>query len=558
MGQTRRFAYVVNFLSDAVTVFSIDNNTGALSMVSVAPTGPEPTSVAIDPMWRFVYVKNSAEDYGVASVSAYTIDLNTGALTPVLPGSPFPTGLSEGGGGMTVDPSGRFLYLANSLNGNYYSPVLLGFSINQNTGALTPLPGSPYQGGGADSVATDPTGKFLFADTGSPSCSVLAYAIDANTGALTAVPGSPFASACNATQVKVDPSGRFLYVPNWPNPTITAYSIDSSSGALAPLPGSPFADFSGSQPYGDAIDPSGHFFYTSNYGLGSVSGYSIDPNTGVLTPLPNSPFPADNGTIALAIDSSGNFLYAVNSASNSANISAYRIDPNTGALTPVPGSPFPAEGTEPLGIAIATEAVSSVLTVLPAIGGNAGSVTTTIFGSGLTQGTTVSLVCGSQPNIPGTNIVVGSDGTTLTATFNLQGATPGKCDVVVTNSGGTSVTDPQAFTVEQGGAPQVWVDVVGLNRIRVGTPQAFYVVYGNRGNVDARFIVLSTAVTNGALWKPLSGQQSIYTNSSGGTSTQGFALPLMPPGGSGIFAIQVTAPATIPAQFHIRAWVNPH
>jgi DNA-binding beta-propeller fold protein YncE len=55
---------------------------------------------------RFVYIANSDS----ADVSGYAIDSNTGALAPV-PGSPFPAGLRPVSA--TVDPSGRFAYVPN-------------------------------------------------------------------------------------------------------------------------------------------------------------------------------------------------------------------------------------------------------------------------------------------------------------------------------------------------------------------------------------------------------------------------------------------------------------
>lgn len=44
------------------------------------------------------------------------------------------------------------------------------------------------------------------------------------------------------------------------------------------------------------------------------------------------------------------------------------------------------------------------------------------------------------------------------------------------------------FTVVQGGAPIIWVDTVGLPRIRAGAEQSYYLVIGNRGNVDSALV----------------------------------------------------------------------
>jgi hypothetical protein len=189
-------------------------------------------------------------------------------------------------------------------------------------------------------------------------------------------------------------------------------------------------------------------------------------------------------------------------------------------------------------------------------GGNSGSVTDTIVGTGFTQGSTAQLVCGGQPAIVGTNVTVASAGTSIIATFNLQGTAPGTCDVVVANASGTSVTDSQAFTVEQGGAPRVWVDLVGLDKIRVGTPEAFYAVYGNRGNVDANFIVLSIQVPNVLTWNLPNGQVPIYESQINGNTMRAFPLPSIPAGSTGTFVIALQG-GNASQSFQLSAWVNP-
>ncbi len=91
----------------------------------------------------FAYVANS----GSNDVSAYIIDPTSGALTPV-PESPFPAG--AGPYAVTVDPTGRFAYVANSASHNVSA-----YTIDATSGALTPVPESPFPAGfGPISVAT--------------------------------------------------------------------------------------------------------------------------------------------------------------------------------------------------------------------------------------------------------------------------------------------------------------------------------------------------------------------------------------------------------------------
>src|SRR5260370_17817384 len=93
-----------------------------------------PQSVTVAPTGRFVYVANGGcIDCG--DVSAFSIDGTTGMLTPV-PGSPFPVGQFPES--VTVDPTGRFVYVANSR-----SPNVSAYTIYGTTGPLTPLAASP-------------------------------------------------------------------------------------------------------------------------------------------------------------------------------------------------------------------------------------------------------------------------------------------------------------------------------------------------------------------------------------------------------------------------------
>ena len=182
-----QFVYVVNGGSAAlVSVFAIETSSGALTPVSClfCGTGNGPFSVAVDPSGSFVYVANSEDD----NVSAYTIEAS-GALMPTpLDGMPFPAGNTPVS--VAVDPPGQFVYVANSLSDNVSA-----FTIDASSGELTPVIGSPFTtgatGAGPLSVAVDPSGQFVYV-ANSGSASVLAFTIDTSTGALTPVSGSPF------------------------------------------------------------------------------------------------------------------------------------------------------------------------------------------------------------------------------------------------------------------------------------------------------------------------------------------------------------------------------
>jgi 6-phosphogluconolactonase len=370
---TPKFAYVVNTGDNTVSAYTINSATGALRAVAGSPfaAGENDSSVTVDPSGRFVYVTNvcisSADCSG--TVLAYTINRSTGALSKIS-GSPFAAGSDPFS--VTVDPTGRFAYVANVCS-DCSAGSISAYTISSSTGALHPVAGSPFAAGqGPVSVAVDPSGHFAYV-TNSYDSTVSAYTIDSSTGALSAVSGSPFAARYAPNSVTVDPSGRFAYVVAQCNSDCTAgavlaYTINSSTGALRKISGSPFA--AGVFPLSVAVNPSGQFTYVANYCNGcngKISAYTINSSTGALSAVAGSPFLAGKDTLWVTVDPSGQFVYVTNENfyGASGNVSAYTIDQSTGALRAVSGSPFPA-GHLPLSLAIAAQAVTtSALTITP-------------------------------------------------------------------------------------------------------------------------------------------------------------------------------------------------
>jgi Lactonase, 7-bladed beta-propeller len=236
---------------------------------------------------------------------------------------------------------------AKNLAGN--PNAVVAYSVNPDSGALTPVAGSPYPAGDSTSaIAVDSGTRFLYATnqgaTGGPgSNTISAYTIDVNTGGLAAVPGSPFPSALAPISVVVEPSGRYLYVANVHDNTISAFAINSGSGALTSVTGGPVvAGVDG--PRQLLVHPNGKFLYLATANESNVWSYAIDTGTGALTPLAGSPLLADV-PIELAIDPirqlvpslqlEGTLLYALTQNHTSqieGVIESAGIDPMTGAV----------------------------------------------------------------------------------------------------------------------------------------------------------------------------------------------------------------------------------
>jgi 6-phosphogluconolactonase (cycloisomerase 2 family) len=113
-----KFAYVVNNMAGgnetvAVSQYTVNSATGVLTQSSSfgVSAGSGPTAIAVDPTSKFAYVVNRLD----ATVSMYTIDPNTGNLTlnssATNPTATIATGTEPFR--IDFDPSGKFLYVTN-------------------------------------------------------------------------------------------------------------------------------------------------------------------------------------------------------------------------------------------------------------------------------------------------------------------------------------------------------------------------------------------------------------------------------------------------------------
>ena len=185
-----RFYQTVSSLAQ-ISGFSVSASNGSLTPINGSPfsTGFFPRTITIDPAGKFLYATISSSFMGTStSVYGYAIDAASGGLTAI-PGSPFTAG--ENPVSAAVDVSGRFLFVANNANtanGNSVSA----FSIDPDTGALTSVPGSPFAASPFPLfVASDPSGQYVYVGLGS-SPGIAAFVTDQSTGALTPMAGSPF------------------------------------------------------------------------------------------------------------------------------------------------------------------------------------------------------------------------------------------------------------------------------------------------------------------------------------------------------------------------------
>jgi DNA-binding beta-propeller fold protein YncE len=296
----------------------------------------DPEDVAGNPAYALVATY-------LGGVSAFAIDPVTGALAPV-PDSPFDRGAKLLG--VAVHPSGAFIHVTD-----FGAQRIDGYRFDPTSGSLTSLPAARFAFEGAQpiAIAVEPKGRFLYVTTLDSAfltgLSLHGFAVDAATGALSRLAGSPFvvSPTTAAGTLAIEPSGRFLYHTS-AGAGVRGFSIDAS-GALHEIAGSPFGG-TGVGGGAMAFHPGGAFMYNAGRDL---NGFRVDAQTGALTSLPGSPFATGVGSdptaTPVAVDPRGRYVYvttAFTAPPATDTVSAYAIDAATGALTAVPGSPFPA------------------------------------------------------------------------------------------------------------------------------------------------------------------------------------------------------------------------
>ncbi len=279
----------------------------------------------------FAYVLN---DSGASTaISMYTVNSCTGELTPTTPATIGTGGNAFGAEDMVVDPAGRFAYVANLMSNADDEATIAMFTVNSSTGVLTPTtPPTVPTGFLPQGIGIDPSGKFVYT-ANSDDNTVSMFTIDSSTGILTPTTPAAVAAGWSPLSVTVDPTGKFAYAANQDDDTVSMYTINSSTGILTPA--TPATVFAGGSPFGVTVDPSGKFAYVpaaysqpNNF----VWQYTVDSVTGVLTPNTPSAATAGNSPTSVAVDPSSKFAYVVNRMDDT--VSMFTIDPTTGNLTP--------------------------------------------------------------------------------------------------------------------------------------------------------------------------------------------------------------------------------
>jgi len=364
-----KFFYSTEYNNGTVTGYVVNPGTGVLTATGQGPQWAHwgPTRIASDSGGYRLYVANQ----GSFDVSAFFIYRNNGYIYPV-PGTNFPVG------GVSTDiavhPSNKFVYVTTSDDYNDIkgaSDSVTAFSVASN-GSLVAVPGSPFVTDGPDyALAIDPSGQYLYASSqvsdSNISGVINVFSIDQTTGVLTPVSGSPVPIIPYTCQVcfdwenffgmAIDPSGNFLIAPGYNNGVIYVYRIQAGTGSLSEVPGSPFIEglpssgFPSDGPFDVSVTPTEKYVFVVNNLYSLMAMYDFDSSTGALSSLKWTPEPYNTwGDISGVVrsDPSGKFVYSlgfVDVQPPKEGMIGYAIGSN-GTLTIVPNAPYPDIGTD--------------------------------------------------------------------------------------------------------------------------------------------------------------------------------------------------------------------
>jgi DNA-binding beta-propeller fold protein YncE len=230
-----RHAYVVNVGDGTVSQYNIeaDNSLAPMNPPAVINPGMKtlgvmPSAAIVDPTGSFLYVANS----GDGTLSQFSIG-SGGQLTPLTPAT-VPAGTKPVSIAVTVGPSGGHVYVANSAAG---VPAGVG-SVSQYAmradGTLTPLnPATVSAGASPVAIAIDqaiaPFGTaFVMSDCDGSLCtgSITQFALGAG-GEMTATGGvATTGSHYDAVGMVTDQSGANAYV------LTNLMGVDTNNGAV--------------------------------------------------------------------------------------------------------------------------------------------------------------------------------------------------------------------------------------------------------------------------------------------------------------------------------------
>ncbi|HTH52420.1 MAG TPA: beta-propeller fold lactonase family protein [Edaphobacter sp.] len=383
---TVAYMWVLGTQYNQIAGFKVDNYSGNLKAVVGSPfssNGTNPTSIAVKPGGRYVYVVNkgvpaSGTNAGTpGNIALFSVG-GDGTLT-------FQQSYTSRGNTPvwdTVSSDGSFLYVLDSQypdtpefpNPNHLGSITV-FAIDQNTGRLQLVPNQQVKDSNQTQLTFFPvglaptmmrvSGSCLFTiDTGDQT--VYPYSVGANGQLTPTTTGTINTGGGNITSINTGLNYVWLTdagaTADSPGGRILPYTVGTGSSAcsLNVLTGGPVNNLPlTANPVYSMMDNKGKTLYVlnrssldPNHNTSTISAFTIDGTTGKLFPLgtggggtalPGNPYPIGSGPVCMVEDPTNQWAYTSNNID--ATISGKRVDSNSGELRDLPrNSTFPTVG----------------------------------------------------------------------------------------------------------------------------------------------------------------------------------------------------------------------
>ena len=318
---------------DGIHVYRVQPDTGAWTHVQHAGNLVNPSFLVLRRDQRCLYAVHGDESYA----TSFSLDRNTGFLTLL---NRVETG-GRNGVHQAIDPSDRFMLVANYGTGSIsVLPVRQDGTLGEQVQLVT-LPGLPgpnrieQASSHPHQIVFDPSGKYVVVpDKGLDR--IFIFSFDPASGRLTPTEqGSAVArSGSGPRHAAFHPTLPVLFVLNEIGSSIATYYLEAEHGSLRPmqiLPTLP-SDYTGENTAAEiAVSAGGRFVYCSNRSHDSIGMFAADPGTGLLTSIG---WVSSRGRVPrfIGFDPSHRFLYAANEQADT--VVSWLADSSTGRLTP--------------------------------------------------------------------------------------------------------------------------------------------------------------------------------------------------------------------------------
>jgi 6-phosphogluconolactonase len=324
--------------SKGIYVFQFDRAKAHLTELQTVTEKINPNFLAVSPNKKILYAVYreglTKEDTTGGTVMSFKIDPSTGHLTKLNEQST----MGKGPAHVSVDPKGRFAYVANYGGGNFaIYPINKDGSLGkakqmiqlEGHGTNPERQESPH----VHSVFPSADGRFIYVSSLGLD-KIFIYKVG-KKGDLTpaTMAFEKSADGSGPRHFAFHPNGKFAFSVEEITSTVASFKRDEKTGALTPLerfnmvPGDFTARTSGADLH---LSPDGKFLYVSVRGLNNIAIYSVNADNGKLTFVAREDTRGDHPR-NFCMDKKGEYVYVANMRSD--NIVYFKRDPVKGTLT---------------------------------------------------------------------------------------------------------------------------------------------------------------------------------------------------------------------------------